>query len=102
MHLKNITHRDLKPENILLESKDENNLNVKIADFGFSCFFDPEQGLDLVLGSPLYMAPEIIQISDNKNSRQKGVYTEKVDIWSIGVITYMLLTGRNPFPGKSK
>lgn len=55
--------------------------------------FDPEIGLDLVLGSPLYMAPEII----------KGeVYNEKVDIWSIGVITYMLLSGRNPFPGRTK
>lgn len=61
MHKKNLTHRDLKPENILLESKDMNNLDVKIADFGFSCIYDPEEGLDLVLGSPLYMAPEIIQ-----------------------------------------
>jgi serine/threonine protein kinase len=90
MHKKNITHRDLKPENILLESKDRNNLEIKISDFGFSCFFDPKEGLDLVLGSPLYMAPEIIL---NKK------YNEKVDIWSIGVISYMLLTGRNPFPG---
>ena len=49
MHSQNITHRDLKPENILLESKDVDNLSVKIADFGFSCFFDPEKGLDLVL-----------------------------------------------------
>lgn len=55
--------------------------------------FDPDTGLDLVLGSPLYMAPEIIQ---------QKVYNEKVDIWSIGVITYMLLSGRNPFPGKTK
>jgi len=42
MHRKNITHRDLKPENILLESRDLDNLDVKIADFGFSCCFDPE------------------------------------------------------------
>ena len=91
--MKNITHRDLKPENILLESKDKENLDVKIADFGFSCIFDPHEGLDLVLGSPLYMAPEIIT---GKN------YNEKVDIWAIGVITYMLLSGRNPFPGKNK
>ena len=93
MHKQNVTHRDLKPENILLESKNVDTLDVKIADFGFSCMFDPEIGLDLVLGSPLYMAPEII----------KGeVYNEKVDIWSIGVITYMLLSGRNPFPGRTK
>jgi len=61
MHKKNITHRDLKPENILLETKDPSKLDIKISDFGFSCFFDPKEGLDLVLGSPLYMAPEIIQ-----------------------------------------
>ena len=90
MHTKNITQRDLKPENILLESKDRNNLEIKISDFGFSCFFNPDEGLDLVLGSPIYMAPEIIL---------KEKYNDKVDIWSIGVISYMLLTGRNPFPG---
>jgi calcium-dependent protein kinase len=60
MHSKNIIHRDLKPENILLESKDKNNLNIKISDFGFSCFFDPELGLELKLGSLLYMAPELV------------------------------------------
>lgn len=93
MHQKNITHRDLKPENILLEYKDKDRLEIKISDFGFSCFFEPKDGLDLVLGSPLYMAPEII----------KGhKYNEKADIWAIGVITYMLLSGRNPFPGKNK
>lgn len=77
----------------MLESKNRNNLDIKISDFGFSCFFDPKEGLDLVLGSPLYMAPEIIL---NKN------YNQKVDIWSIGVISYMLMTGSNPFPGKTK
>lgn len=64
MHSLNITHRDLKPENILLDSPNLETLDVKIADFGFSCCFDPEKGLDLVLGSPLYMAPEIIKISE--------------------------------------
>ena len=60
MHKKNMAHRDLKPENILLESKEANSLDVKISDFGFACFYDPESGLDTVLGSALYMAPEII------------------------------------------
>ena len=87
-----MVHRDLKPENLLLESKNHDNLNVKIADFGFSCFYDPKEGLDLVLGSPLYMAPELI-------NRQK--YNDKVDIWSLGVITFMLITGKNPFPGQT-
>ena len=48
------------------------------------------------------MAPEIIKISRTQDPKNKGTYNEKVDIWSIGVITYMLLTGRNPFPGKNK
>jgi len=93
MHKKNISHRDLKPENILLESKSIDNLEVKIADFGFASFFDPKDGLQTILGSPLYMAPELVKA-------QK--YDEKVDIWSIGVISYMLLSGRSPFPGRDK
>ena len=60
MHNKNIAHRDLKPENILLEFNDADKLDVKISDFGFACFFDPQNGLDTVLGSAMYMAPEII------------------------------------------
>src|SRR5580692_11349514 len=62
MHSKNISHRDIKPENILLESEDQSNLNIRITDFGFACFFNPlEGGVSEVLGSPLYMAPEIIR-----------------------------------------
>lgn len=92
IHKLNIIHRDLKPENILLESKKVDNFDIKISDFGLSCFFDPKKGLGDHVGSPSYMAPEII----------KGEkYNEKVDIWSIGVITYILLTGRLPFNGKT-
>ena len=76
----------------MLESAEVDDLTIKISDFGFSCFFDPKNGLELALGSPLYMAPEI-------HAKQK--YNEKVDIWSIGVITYMLISGKNPFPGKT-
>ena len=61
MHKKNISHRDLKPENILLESKKLDDLEVKIADFGFASFFDPNEGLQTILGSPLYMAPELVK-----------------------------------------
>ena len=78
----------------MLESEDADNFNIKITDFGFACFFNPkEAGLREVLGSPLYMAPEIIK---------EKPYNNKVDIWSIGVITYILLSGRPPFKGKSK
>ncbi|CDW81372.1 protein kinase domain containing protein [Stylonychia lemnae] len=93
MHNQNIVHRDIKPENILLENEDVNNLNVKMTDFGFACFFDPAKGVSQTLGSPLYMAPEIIQ---------EKQYDQRVDIWSIGVIVYILLSGRPPFRGKSK
>ena len=79
MHLQSFTHRDMKPENILLVSEDPENFDIKIADLGFAQKFDKETGLDLVLGTPLYMAPELI-----KHER----YSEKVDVWSLGVITY--------------
>ena len=93
MHSKSIIHRDIKPENILLERSDENNLSIKITDFGFACFYDPHEGLKEVLGSPLYMAPEIVR---------EETYDEKVDTWSVGVICYILLSGRPPFKGRNK
>jgi calcium-dependent protein kinase len=79
LHKQSITHRDIKPENILLVSDKLDNFEIKIADLGFAQEFDPKSGLDLVLGTPLYMAPELVL-------NQK--YTEKVDVWSLGVITY--------------
>ena len=79
MHLQNVTHRDLKPENILLASDDRHVFDIKIADLGFAQKFDRDSGMDLVLGTPLFMAPELIR-------QQK--YTEKVDVWSLGCITY--------------
>ena len=60
MHLQNITHRDMKPENILCVSDHPDNFDVKIADLGFACELDRNKGLSLVLGTPLYMAPELI------------------------------------------
>jgi calcium-dependent protein kinase len=93
MHQRNITHRDIKPENILMQAADSESLLLKMTDFGFASFYNPKKGLDEVLGSPLYMAPEIV-------NRQK--YDSKVDIWSVGVIAYILLSGRPPFMAKSK
>jgi serine/threonine-protein kinase ULK/ATG1 len=62
-----------------LVSEDIDNFDIKIADLGFASKFDKDTGLDLVLGTPLYMAPELVR-------HEK--YSEKVDVWSLGVITY--------------
>jgi calcium-dependent protein kinase len=90
-HQKGIVHRDLKPENILLEP-DMNLDNMKIIDFGTAVPFkiNTKKALKEVLGTPFYIAPEVL----------KGHYTEKCDLWSIGVITFMLLSGKAPFFGK--
>ena len=68
------------------------NFQIKIADLGFASKYDKDTGLDLVLGTPLYMAPELV-------NRVK--YTEKVDVWSMGVICYQLLCGLTPFDDRN-
>ena len=83
-----VAHRDLKSENILLASQQPGDLTVKLVDFGFAAYVDPENGLDDYLGSPLFLAPEVFE------GRK---YNEKVDIWSLGVIAYELLCGGSPF-----
>ncbi|PWZ06489.1 Serine/threonine-protein kinase ATG1c [Zea mays] len=85
----NVVHRDLKPQNILLVENNENSL-LKIADFGFAKFLQPFALAETLCGSPLYMAPEVMQA-------QK--YDAKADLWSVGVILYQLVTGRPPFNG---
>jgi serine/threonine protein kinase len=79
----------MKPENVLLVSDDADNFDIKISDLGFAQKFDKSgDGMTLVLGSPLYMAPELVK---------REPYCEKVDVWSLGVITYQLLSGKTPF-----
>ena len=85
-----LPNRDLKPENILLEQNKEFD-QIKIIDFGTSLVYDPSKQLDEKLGTPYYIAPEVL----NKN------YNSKCDIWSCGVITYILLSGMPPFNGQS-
>lgn len=75
-------HRDLKPENILIEADKEFD-QIKIIDFGTATSFNPEVPLSEKLGTPYYIAPEVL----NK------LYSSKVDIWACGVITYILLSG---------
>ena len=90
MHKHNIVHRDLKPENLLLDSK-EKNASLKVIDFGTSRKFVRNIKMTKLLGTPYYIAPEVL----NSN------YDEKCDVWSCGVILYILLCGYPPFSGKS-
>lgn len=92
LHANNIVHCDLKPENLMLASNDE-SATVKLIDFGTSQIFDPVQKLDHMAGTPYYIAPEILS---------KLPYDNKVDIWSCGVILYMMLSGRPPFNGRTR
>ena len=91
-HGMNIVHRDLKPENILIVKRAKNGCHpIKIIDFGTAKVFSKEKSEHLLIGSAYYIAPEVL-------SRN---YTEKCDIWSCGVIMYILLTGRPPFFGNT-
>ena len=86
-------HRDLKPENLLCEQNDEGKFMIKLTDFGFATHFSETRKHHLSLGSPLYMAPELCR---------EQSYDNKVDVWAVGVIVYVLLTGKPPFSGRSK
>jgi calcium-dependent protein kinase len=91
-HNMHIVHRDLKPENILIVDRDKNNYpRVKICDFGTSKMFEKGAVQRKLVGSSYYIAPEVL----------KKHYDEKCDIWSCGVILYILLSGRPPFGGEN-
>ncbi|XP_058119565.1 phosphorylase b kinase gamma catalytic chain, skeletal muscle/heart isoform isoform X2 [Anopheles ziemanni] len=90
IHSKNIVHRDLKPENILLDD----NLNVKITDFGFARVLKEGEKLYDLCGTPGYLAPETLKC--NMFEDAPG-YSKEVDIWACGVIMFTLLVGCPPF-----
>ncbi|KAG0490491.1 hypothetical protein HPP92_007354 [Vanilla planifolia] len=85
-HRHGVIHRDLKPENFLFANKKENS-PLKAIDFGLSIFFKPGESFSEIVGSPYYMAPEVL----------KRKYGPEIDIWSAGVILYILLCGVPPF-----
>lgn len=91
LHSRSICHRDLKLENWVLESGKDVWSSLKLIDFGLSTHFTPGQRLSRVVGSSYYVAPEVLKKS----------YTEACDLWSLGVIVYMLLSGAPPFYGKN-
>jgi len=92
LHENNIVHRDLKPENILMVSTD-NDYDIKIADYGVSCIIGEKRYLKGLVGTPHYLAPEIILL----NRYSPKICLPSRDIWSLGVILYILLSGSPPF-----
>jgi len=87
MHSVGVCHRDIKAENVIISDKN----TVKIIDFGFSVRFTPDTGLRVFCGTSYYMPPEIVL------KRQYNGF--KSDIWSLGVLLYLMLTSTFPFKG---
>ena len=88
-HAKSIVHRDLKPENLLLDKESGTDTKITIIDFGTSIAFEKNVKLSQKYGTPYYIAPEVLKKS----------YDEKCDLWSCGVILFILLCGYPPFNG---
>jgi len=91
MHKNGIAHRDLKPENILISG--ENQDIIKVSDFGLSKDFSGSEKLKTACGTPDYVAPEVLR---------GAIYDHSVDVWSVGVICYILLCGFPPFYGNNE
>jgi calcium-dependent protein kinase len=90
-HSNDVVHRDLKPENVLIERKEKNFLKIKVCDFGTAKIYEKGRVERRIVGSSYYIAPEVLSKS----------YDEKCDLWSCGVIMYILLSGLPPFEGDS-
>jgi len=90
LHSVKIAHRDLKPENLLLKAG--NDTDVMLSDFGLSKIIGVESMMETACGTPYYVAPEVLSATG---------YDKEVDLWSVGVITYLLLCGFPPFYGET-
>jgi calcium/calmodulin-dependent protein kinase I len=91
-HSQNVAHRDLKPQNLLLKSKND-LCDIVISDFGFACRVHTPQSLTTRCGTPSYVAPEVLK---------NAPYDQAVDMWSIGVIIYVVLCGYPPFTDQNQ
>jgi len=89
---KKIMHRDLKPENILVDTLEPKKLSTKVIDFGSAQYFFNKGEYQPTTGTPYYMAPEVLMNN----------YNEFCDVWSAGVILYIMLCGKPPFNGKTQ
>lgn len=96
VHERGIMHRDIKPENILFRTINCQESDVCIADFGLSTIVKEKQYLFFRCGTPGYVAPEVINLKD-----EKAVYSEVCDVFSLGVIFHILIFGKPPFNGKN-
>jgi myosin-light-chain kinase len=90
MHSQNILHLDMKPENILCVTRTGNQ--IKLIDFGLARRYNPREKLQVLFGTPEFVAPEVVNFEK---------INTKTDMWSVGVICYVLLSGLSPFAGDS-
>ena len=101
MHSKGVGHRDIKPENVLLSADG----NLKIADFGLATLFEYNGQTKLsttLCGSPPYIAPEVTQCSNKGQKKGEGYRADLADIWSCGVVLFVLLVGNTPWDSPSE
>ena len=92
LHVQEIAHRDIKPENLLFLTKEKNS-PLKLIDFGLSVRYNKHKpnSMKTLVGTAYYMAPEVV----------KGIYDQKCDVWSAGVILYLMVSGVPPFNAES-
>ena len=91
LHNRKISHRDIKPQNFMLYKANDLSC-IKMIDFGLSKDYSQGGIMHTLSGSPYYMAPEVFLQN----------YNSKIDIWSMGVVLYIMLSGKVPFPGRTE